>query len=282
MTTLYRTISQARQNIQSGKWFLCGATPTTYFVSLFSLFFFCRKLHLPYFNLADGARSTDASLLVEVVVLKRASEHGDYVARSSDSSSDERQMTEICQHGHREEVSQPDAPPKALAAARLDVQTALIAGFSRSGAMSTASSTGENVAFKVATTGAGTTFRSCPKLPGSISVSLKLSFSERVFNDATVGEQPVGSTIQRTGHENDVPAFFAVATTLFDCTKTMNEAELRLFIRCGNTGAVSKLSSGGRGEIGKPSLVVAGQTSPRHAFFGEKNHNSGPNRCCTM
>lgn len=154
-------------------------------------------------------------------------------------------------------MSQPGVS-KTLAVARLDVQTALMVGFSHSGAMSTTSSMGKDVVFKVtkAKSAGGTTYRSCPELPGSISVSVKLSFSKPVSNAAAAGEQRVEMMIQRARHEHDTPVFFVVATTLFDCAKTMKEAELGLYIRDGDSGTVSKLSSGGRGEIGKTSLVV--------------------------
>lgn len=225
------------------------------------------QLHLPYFNLADGARSTDASLLVEVVVLKYASENEHSVTRPDDddeysahsSSSDARQMTDVCQRGHREAVSRLGASSKILASVRIDVQTALSGAFGRSGAISTATSTENSVVFKVAKTkgAGGTNYSPYPEYPTSIPVSVKLSFSKAFSNAAAVVEQRMESTKQRTGRKHDVPVFFVVATTLFDCASTMKEAELRAYIRYGDTEAVSLLSSAGRGEIGKHSLVVA-------------------------
>lgn len=245
-------------------------------------FLFCscsRKLHLPYFNLADGARSTDASLLLEVVALKRASEYGqsdDDECSDRSSSLNVWQLTEVCQQGRREVVSSNVS--KVLAAARLDVQTALLADFSRSGAMSTASSTENNVVFNIANTkvAGGTTHRSCPKRTDCIPVSVKLSFSKPASNAAAESEQRVESTAQRAGHEHDVPAFFVVSTTLFDCAKTMNEAELGVYIRYGDTGATSRLSSGVRGEIGKPSLVATESVHHADTFpsgFSSPNQN---------
>lgn len=232
------------------------------------LFFSC-KIHLPYFNLADGVKSTDASLLVEVLVLKHSSKRGNNTTRPDDdefsgrsSSSDVRLMTESIQQGRREAVSQLGVPWRTtVAVARLDVQTALVPGVSRDGAVSTTSSLEKHVDLKAvtATDSGETTNIAYPKLPDSIPISVKLSFSKPVSNSAGGGDQQAESTmIQRAGQDRDVPSLFVVATTLFDCAKTMKEAELRLYIRCGDTGTVSKLSSGGRGEIGETLLGVAG------------------------
>lgn len=227
----------------------------------FSLLLLCsRKLHLPYFNLADGARSTEASLLLEVVALKRASEYeqsdDDDDCSDRSSSLDLLQLTDICRQGRRERVSSKSS--KILAVARLDVQTALLADVSRSGAMSTASSTAIKVVFNTAKTKdvGRTTYRSCPRLTDSFPVSVKVSFSKSISNAAGVSELPVGPTPERGSHEHDVPAFFVVTTTLFDCAKTLKEAELGLYVRYSDTGAVFKISSGSRGEIGKPSLAA--------------------------
>lgn len=222
------------------------------------------KLHLPYFNLADGARSTDASLLLEIIMLDNSSEHGDSVSHPSDdddhfgpsSSLGLPQMAEARQQGGRVVAAPPNASSMALlAVATLDVQTALVTKHSRNSATAE-----KSVPFTVAKKkgAAGTAFLPCHELPHSIPVSVELTFNKATSSATAAGEQRVEPTIQRAGNDDTaVPAFFVVLTTLFDCATAMNGAELRLYTRCGDTGAVSKVSSGGRGAIGEPLLVFA-------------------------
>lgn len=227
-------------------------------------------MSLPYFNLADGARSTDASLKLEIIIQDK---HGHPVSYPGDdehlelsSSVGVPQLAEARQHGGRVRV----APPKAssvgtLAVATLDVQTALVSTFSRK-STTVKAPTGTRVPFTVAKKkdAAGITFLPGHELPDSIPVSVEFTFIKTTPN----GEQRLEPTTHRAGNgDNAVPVVFAVLTTLFDCATVMKRAEIRLYSRCGDTGAVSKLSSGGRGVIGEPSLACSkrGACAARYA-----------------
>ena len=200
-------------------------------------------------------RSTDASLLIEITVLKHSAGHsGDGEYGEDSSSLDSQQTTE----DYYRKESQAAGPAEktssqtTLAVGILDVQTFLVAGFRPFSATPTASNQG-GTALKLARKkdAGGNTLLAPHEFPDSIPVSVKLTFSGARFSaGATPGEEQVA---QVEGNDHSVPSFFVVATTLFDCATAMKEAELRLYIRSGSTGAVSRLSSGGRGEIGEPS-----------------------------
>lgn len=213
---------------------------------------------MPYFNLADGARSTDASLLLEIIIQDKQGHPvscypGDDEHLERSPSVGAPSMAEARQQGGRVVVTPPNmSSVGTLAAATLDVQTALVTKFSRKSATATAPN-GTSVSFTVAKKkgAAGTAFLPGHELPDSIPVSVELTFIKATPSR----EERLEPTTQRGGNDDAaVPVVFVVLTTLFDCATTMKRAEMQLYSRCGDTGAVSKLSSGGRGAIGKPSL----------------------------
>lgn len=215
------------------------------------------KLHLPYFNLADGVRSTDASLLIEITTLKPSAEQwlheshpGDVEQFESSSSLDFQQTSE----DDRDDVE--DSSETALAAGSLDVQTTLMASLRHGSPAATASKNGDVTIKFTRKDAVGNILRSRHDLPDFVPVSVRLTFSGASFS-ASPGTPSEQRAVQRTGNDDAVPAFFVVATTLFDCATAMKEAELRLYIRSGPTGALSKFSSVGRGEIGEPSSFPA-------------------------
>lgn len=220
------------------------------------------KLHIPYFNLADGARSTDASLLLEIIILDK---HRHYVSDAGDDEQSSPVSLPQAAKAHQQRGRVVLAPPNTssvdpLAVATLDVQTTIVTKFSSNSTTATAP-TGRSVAFTVSKKkgAAGTASLPCQDLPDAIPVSVELTFIKTTTaNPATAGEQRVETPIQHAvNYDTAIPAVFVVLTTLFDGATTMNGAEIRLYSRCGDTGRVSKLSSGGRGAIGTLSLVFA-------------------------
>ncbi len=199
-------------------------------------------------------RSTDASLLIEITTLKNSSEQWLRASRPADgeqfessSSLDFQQQTE----DYSDDTE--DSSVAALAVGALDVQSTLLANLRHGSSTATASKNGGvSLKFTRKEDAGGNILNSYRDLPDSIPVSVKLTFSGATFSAAgTPGEQRM---VQRAGNDDAVPAFFVVATTLFDCATAMKEAELRLYIRSGTTGALSEFSCAGRDEIGEPSL----------------------------
>lgn len=198
----------------------------------FSVFGTC-KLHLPYFNLADGSKSTDASLVVEVILRQ---DRGQTCLPPIGSEDQPRSLLEAAGDLEGKHDSRSAS---ILAVGDLDVQT-LLTGSRNGSALETSG-----------TAVVPLTLRKCitavisPPSPESVAVRVGLRFSKTPTDERIKGERRVPEC---------VPTLFAVATTLFDCATVIKEAELRLYARCANTGDVTLLSSDDRGAIGKLRL----------------------------
>ncbi|CAB1098133.1 unnamed protein product [Ectocarpus sp. CCAP 1310/34] len=220
------------------------------------------KLHLPYFNLADGVKSTDASLVLEVIIQNHSSDQGhaskcpedDELSLSSSSSA-----TDNCEQQNRYNTAQPKARSlTTLATGTLDVQMGLTTTFSRTAATSKEKCV---VPFTIMPKERPAALL-CPELPDSIPVAVELTFSKTGLDAADAGEQqPVERVLPRTGNGAAVPAVFVVATTLFDCSTAMKDAELRLYVRRGDARTASKISCRRTGAIGRWYPLRAGFSS---------------------
>ena len=232
----------------------------------------CCQLHLPYFNLADGSKSTDASLVIEVILSQgRGQEQlppidsGDQPPRSSLNLRREALGNKKRKHDARSS--------KIVAGGDLDVQTTLLTGSHGNRALGKSESTlsgshnygvlelsrtklANNNKNKSALEASGTTIvaLTMPKdgasrfgpgtSPRPVAVRVGLSFSKAPQAEERITEERNGPRC--------VPTFFVVATTLFDCATAMNEAELGLYARYAHTGDLVLLSSDERGAIGEP------------------------------
>lgn len=213
---------------------------------------------MPYFNLADGAESTDASLTLKIAISNFSSKrehpsmspHDDGHSRNSASPAFRRFVTDdLDAQEERAAATSWDESPTPLAVATLDVQTSLTNKFYRSSGVATACKRKHRTPFKVLNRD------SFPLLgqdfPASIFVLVEVAFSKATSDATAAGEKQVARTLPLIGKSDTVPALFVVATTLFDCATAMEEAELQVYTRCGDTGRISKLSSARRGHIGE-------------------------------
>ncbi|CAM9507860.1 unnamed protein product, partial [Ectocarpus sp. 13 AM-2016] len=209
------------------------------------------KLYLPYFNLADGAKSTDASLVLKVIIQNHSS---DQVHASKCPEDDELSLRSYSsatanweqQNGDNMAQSKARSLTTTLATSTLDVQMGLTTTFSCTAATSKEKCV---VPFTVMPKEHPAAFL-CPELPGSIPVAVELTFSKTGLDAADVGEPyPVERALPHTGNGAAVPAIFVVATTLFDCSTAMKDAELRLYVRRGDARTTSKISCRRTGAI---------------------------------
>ncbi|CBN80034.1 hypothetical protein Esi_0022_0142 [Ectocarpus siliculosus] len=215
------------------------------------------KLHLPYFNLADGAKSTDASLVLKVIIQNHSSDQG-HASRSPEddepSHSSSSSATDNWEHQNRANVAQRKALSlTTLATGTLDVQTGLTTTFSRLAATSKEQCV-VPLTILAKERSAAFLYR---ELPGSIPVAVELTFSKTGLDDADADEpQPIERALPGTGNGATVPTVFVVATTLFDCSTAMKDAELRLYVRCGGARTASKISYRRTGTIGKGPFIA--------------------------
>lgn len=178
----------------------------------------------------------------------RSPEDDEHSLSSSSSATDNWEQQ------NRDHMAQPEAPSlTTLATGTLDVQTGLTTAFSRMAATSKEKCV---VPFTILEKEHPAAFL-CRELPGSIPVAVELTFSNTGPNPADAGEpQPVERALQRTGNGATVPVVFVVATTLFDCSTAMKDAEVRLYARCGVARTASIISCRRTGAIGKGGFVT--------------------------
>lgn len=195
----------------------------------------CRsyKLHLPYFNLADDVESTDASLVIEIITSAESEQPTvSAVAPDNDlrSTTELREVPESFKRNCKANLS------RTVAVGSIDVQTAL----SNSGSFLMTEGKHFPLTLKRGEAPSlGFTF------PEFITVEMGV-----VFSKASEGEEVRGT--RRV--EGGVPVCFLVATTLFDCSTVLKEAELRVYTQLDGSGDARLLCRQERGEIGKLSL----------------------------
>lgn len=203
------------------------------------------KLHLPYYNLADGSKSTDASLVIEVVLSQGRGKKQLPSIGSEEHSRPSVNLLEATCDGKRK--SDNTRSSKILAVGDLDVQTTLLTGRRSGGVVETS---GTTVVSLTVRKGKGVNPFNSPTSPGPVAVRVGLAFSIVPPAEERIKRERSGLGC--------VPTFFVVATTLFDCATVMKEAELRLYARCANKRDVALLSLDERGAIGKLRLSTAG------------------------
>lgn len=236
------------------------------------------QLHLPYFNLADGAKSTDASLILKVIIQNHSSDQG-HASRSPEDDelplSSSSSTTDNWEQQNRDNIAQPKTRSlTTLATGTLDVQTGLTTTFSRLAATSKETCV---VPFTILAKERSAAFL-YRELPGSIPVAVELTFFKTGLDAADAGEpQPMERALPRTGNGANgaaVPAVFVVATTLFDCSTAMKDVELRLYVRCGDARTASTISCRRTGAIGKGTFKTGSLRQTLAVTFRTLSHIS--------
>lgn len=193
------------------------------------------QLELPYFNLADGEKTKSTPLLIEIILCESRKKHltRSSIGRRNGENSclppARPRMTNSSDGHHRLRRDSPGSL-RILAVGTIDVQTWL----AKRRNTSAEDPESEQISLLVAKGGVDTPLAFAP--PESVFVWVRLAFSKAFLPDRL---------------EEMVPVAFVVATTLFDCAVTIEEAELQLYARDGDTGDMSCVSRGRGGKIGK-------------------------------